>query len=398
MPTTRAARRAAPCLTEVLPADALGLVLYQLTLAHDIAAVAPTCHALDNAAKIALKLRPFSGEVVTLAGHGWCVSCVALAPEGRLITGSFDQYVKMWRDGACVRTTKAHTSYVRAVAVLPGGARYVTGSNDRTAKLWTLDGTLERTFEVGSNVLCAAVLPDGVHFVIGMGYGDAQSRGAVRLYHVDGTLVHTFSWHALVVWSLVVTPDGQHIISGSDDGRVKVWSVADRSLVSTCHGHTNEVNAVAAMPDGQRILSGGDDRTVRVWLIDGTLKNTFRWHTDTVTALVALPDNQHALSGSCYNTIKLSDVDDGAVLRTFRHYAHQVHSLTLLPDGLRFVSGSDDNTARIVYHGLAPEIKCLVPLQLATSPPPTAGSPRRSRSRPGCTAGSSRAGSSSARS
>ena len=73
MPTTRAprsaARAAARCLTEVLPADALGLVLYQLTLAHDIAAVAPTCHALCDAAKLAMKLRPFSGEVVTLAGH-----------------------------------------------------------------------------------------------------------------------------------------------------------------------------------------------------------------------------------------------------------------------------------------------------------------------------------------
>ena len=49
------ARAAARCLTEVLPADALGLVLYQLPLAHDIAAVAPTCHALDDAAKLALK-------------------------------------------------------------------------------------------------------------------------------------------------------------------------------------------------------------------------------------------------------------------------------------------------------------------------------------------------------
>ena len=63
-----AARRAARCLTEVLPADALGLVLYQLPLAHDIAAVAPTCHALGDAAKLARKMRPFSGEVVTLVG------------------------------------------------------------------------------------------------------------------------------------------------------------------------------------------------------------------------------------------------------------------------------------------------------------------------------------------
>ena len=77
MPTTRARRdRAAAARARAraerqlieLPPDALGLVLYQLTLAHDIAAVAPTCHALCDAAKLALKARPFSGEVVTLSG------------------------------------------------------------------------------------------------------------------------------------------------------------------------------------------------------------------------------------------------------------------------------------------------------------------------------------------
>ena len=57
--------------------------------------------------------------------------------------------------------------------------------------------------------------------------------------------------------AVAVTPDGQHIISGSWDKLVKVWSVATKSLVSTCVGHTGCVNAVAAMPDGQRILSGG---------------------------------------------------------------------------------------------------------------------------------------------
>ena len=51
MPTTRAARRAARCLTEVLPADALGLVLYRLPLAHDIARAAPTCHVVSDAAR-----------------------------------------------------------------------------------------------------------------------------------------------------------------------------------------------------------------------------------------------------------------------------------------------------------------------------------------------------------
>ena len=117
------AKAAACCLTEVLPADALGLVLYQLTLAHDIAAVAPTCHALDDAAKLAFKARPFTGEVVTLthgASHYHVVRNVAAVSDSRILTASYDGTVKQWRDGVCERTIDAHTDWVIAVAVLPG--------------------------------------------------------------------------------------------------------------------------------------------------------------------------------------------------------------------------------------------------------------------------------------
>ena len=218
MPTTRAARRAARCLTEVLPADALGLVLYQLTLAHEIAAVAPTCHQLCDAVKLAMKLRPFSGEVVTLA-TGSEVLCVAAAPDGRIIAGMADHTIQMWRDGACERTIQAHTIFISAVAVLPGGARFVSVSRDRTAKLWAFDGALERTFEMDGYVNCLAALPDGMHFVVGLGY---PSSGEVRLYHIDGThlrgLVHS-EGHA--VCAVAVTRDGQHIISGAEDKLVK---------------------------------------------------------------------------------------------------------------------------------------------------------------------------------
>ena len=206
--------------------------------------------------------------------------------------------------------------------------------------------------------MSVAALPDGVHFVVGLldiGHGD------IRLYHVDGTLVHTFQGHSNGVEALAAPLDGHHIISGSHDKTVKVWSVANKSLVSTSvrdehGGHTRPVMTVAAMPDCQRFLSGSADRTVRVWLLDGALKNTFELHDGTVQALVALPDNQHALSGSADKTVKLFNVNDGSVLRTFTHHISSVWCLALLPDGLRFVSGSWDNTARIAYHGLAPHV------------------------------------------
>ena len=334
MPTTRAARaasRAARCLTEVLPADALALVLYQLTLAHDIAAVAPTCHALCDAAKLARKLRPFSGKVVTLsrARDAYLESCtsVAAAPDGRIITGSNNAAVTMWRDGACVWTIQhaaawTSTNSIVAVAVLPG-ARVVSVASAGSVRMWTLDGEPEHNFEMGSSVRCAAVLPDGVHFVAGLNdhIEDDAHAYEVRLYHVDGTLVHAFKGDKRdEVTTVTVTPDGKHIISGAQklagaqsacNSRVKVWNVASKRLVSTWIGFTSWINSeswvrvVAAMPDGKRFLSGSMDGAIRVCLLNGALKNTFRLHRDdcSIRALVALPDNQHALSASDDGTV-----------------------------------------------------------------------------------------------
>ena len=67
--------------------------------------------------------------MVTLAGHSG-VRDVRAAPDGRIITGSFDRTVKVWRDGVCVRTLNAHNHHVHAVAVLPDGARFISVSEN----------------------------------------------------------------------------------------------------------------------------------------------------------------------------------------------------------------------------------------------------------------------------
>ena len=73
MPTTRAARE----LPE-LPADVWQHIVVRLTLAHHIARTAPTCKVVSVAVRNAMKVRPFSGEVVRLAGHtNWVMNVAA---------------------------------------------------------------------------------------------------------------------------------------------------------------------------------------------------------------------------------------------------------------------------------------------------------------------------------
>ena len=57
-----------PKLLIDLPADVVQHIVVRLTLAHHIARIAPTCH-VSRRRRNAIKVRQFSSEVVTLAGH-----------------------------------------------------------------------------------------------------------------------------------------------------------------------------------------------------------------------------------------------------------------------------------------------------------------------------------------
>src|SRR5436309_3330398 len=67
------------------------------------------------------------------------------------------------------------------------------------------------------------------------------------------------------VGSVVVSPDGTWVASGSADETVKVWDLETGACRATLEGHTDLVSSVAITPDGKRILSASADKSVRAW-------------------------------------------------------------------------------------------------------------------------------------
>ncbi len=77
--------------------------------------------------------------------------------------------------------------------------------------------------------------------------------------------LYTYRGHSAGVNTIVWSPNGKRIASGSNDNTVQVWDATTGGHAFTYHDHSDWVNALAWSPDGRRIASGGNDGTVQVW-------------------------------------------------------------------------------------------------------------------------------------
>ena len=62
-----------------------------------------------------------------------------------------------------------------------------------------------------------------------------------------------------------LSPDDAHVLGGSEDGGVFVWSLVESKVVSLLRGHTKAVTALSCHPKRWEVLTASHDGTAKLW-------------------------------------------------------------------------------------------------------------------------------------
>jgi WD40 repeat protein len=241
---------------------------------------------------------------------------------------------------------EGHSEYIWSLACVGTGCNIMSSSEDGSIRQWIRDGEAlgEPWRSDGAGVGSMTVCPDKTMVVSG------SADGRLRLWNVeDGNVVgDPWKGHSAPVRCLDWSPNTKEIASGSQDGTIRRWNPnTGRQIappIETGHGR---VHAVKYSPRGDKFASCGYDGVIRVWSKDGKLLIKIKGHGGSVRSLCWSKDGAYIFSGSGDMTIRKWQSIDGKELVVLRGHTNSIRSICLSPDERHLVSASSDYSVRI---------------------------------------------------
>lgn len=199
------------------------------------------------------------------------VLTLAVSPDGRkLASGGCDRLVRVWdlASGKLEHAIENHADWVFGVAFSPDNKYLVTGSRDKTAKVWDLvakESVL--TFPDHQNpVYGVGITSDGkTGFSVGEDSNLRQWQATDASKQIGKQVRALAGGKAVFKVAYHADPKNPLLATCGADATVRLFNAATGTATKTLAGFTDYVFAVAISPDGQFVAGGSNNGEVRIW-------------------------------------------------------------------------------------------------------------------------------------
>lgn len=294
-------------------------------------------------------------EVGSLAIRNLRIVSAAFTPDGkRLVTGGFDDYLRLW-DVASQREVDKFEIGAGAspLAVSPDGKTVATTSGDSySAMLWDLASHKQVGEFKNKRAILRAVAfsPDGS--LLATINGGTASLWDVALRRE----LTSFDAPSNDIFSLAFSPDGKRLALGNDAGVVEIHDVVTKRRLATVKGHGGSVRSLTFSLDGKLLVSSGDDSTVKSWDVSTQINEQpplpiregaadALGQGSSVAAFSG--DGQTFALGVAGGTVRLWDVRTRRAHDVLTGNKSSVWAVGFSPDGRVLATGGDDATVRL---------------------------------------------------
>jgi WD40 repeat protein len=316
-------------------------------------------------------------EVGSFSGHEGPLLAVAVSPDGRTAaSGGFDSSVRLWDiPTRRLRTVIAADYPVWCFAFSPDGRVLASGRDDGGVWLHSLPFPPQEerlrgnrgpiaSFRVspdGRTVATFSLWSEGAPLLwdrrTGKPCGDGRPRPelvadwASVAYSPDSKTVAFPTKEGVVLWDVVTAQprtapltgwcqtfsrDGRTVITGGEDGVIRLWEAETGAPRARFGGPQPGVTGLAQGPDGRTLATGHVDGQVCLWDQEAGRRQDVRPepHRGAVTLLTFSADGLLLVTASRSDAmIHVWDVGQSEPRLSFPARSHGVRDLGLSPDG-----------------------------------------------------------------
>ncbi|KAJ9074218.1 TOR complex subunit lst8 [Entomophthora muscae] len=312
-----------------------------------------------------------SGRPAGYRGHGQPPPAQpAVPPPGDshsviLVTAGYDHTIRFWEalSGICSRTIQHPDSQVNKLCISPD-KRFLAAGGQQHIRLYdinSLNPNPVHTFEGHTNnITSIAFHADGKWMVSG------SEDGTLKIWDTRTPVVQRNYDHKAPVNDVVIHPNSNQLISCDQSGSIKLWNLGDNSCTHELVPEDDvAMRSVTISSDGTTLVAGSTKGSCYVWKMangcagDLTAVTKFTAHTKYLTKCLLSPDSKLLATCSADSTVKIWNTSNYQfkLEKTLTGFTRWVWDCAFSADSAYLVTASSDNISRLWELGPAEAIR-----------------------------------------